>query len=109
MIGEAGAMKTLVEKIARAVSGKHTAGAIGAVRGGRESQDQELGVPIAEAGNGLAPVFPVAKRETLLARDFFAVEHKARAFAAADDLLIELFERVQNCLTQGENVVPAAP
>ena len=95
-------MKRLVEKIAGAVAGEHAAGAIGAVRGGSEAENQEPGARIAKAGNGLAPVFPVAKRETLFARDFFAVAHQARALPALDDLSVELVESVQIGLPGGK-------
>src|SRR5580658_3598498 len=92
LIGEAGAMKRFVEKIARAVAREHPAGAVGAMGGGGQAENQQLCVRVAEAGDGLAPVVPVAVGESLFGRDRFAIFNEARAFAAGDDLAIELIE-----------------
>jgi hypothetical protein len=98
LIGEAGAMQGLVEKIARAIAGEHASGAICSMRRGRKPKNQQLRTGIPKARNGLAPIFPFAKREAFFARDFFAVAHKARARPALDNFLIQLFERVQYSL-----------
>ena len=107
LIGETGAMHCLVKKIARAIASEHPAGAICAVRSGREPKNQQLRVRISKARNRLAPIFPFAICETLFAGDFLAVAHQARARAAVDNLFIQLAEGVQNGLAWGENVVQA--
>src|SRR5580658_7673979 len=92
LIGEAGAMKRFVEKIARAVAREHPAGAVGAMGGGGQAENQQLRVRVAEAGDGLAPVVPVAVGEALFGGDRFAIFDEARAFAARDDLAVEPIE-----------------
>ena len=52
--------------------------------GGRQADDKQLGVRIAEAGHRPAPIVPVVKGTALTARHFFAILHQARAFVAAD-------------------------
>src|ERR1041385_8598168 len=57
-VGEAGAMERRHQKIARAadtITSEHAAGAVGTMRRGRESYDQEARVGIAEARNRAAP------------------------------------------------------
>jgi hypothetical protein len=60
--------------------------------GGGEAENQQLRVRVAEAGDGLAPVVPVAVGEALFGGDGFAILDQARAFAAPDDLAVELVE-----------------
>ena len=68
-------------RAAGAVAGEHAAGAVGAVRGRRQRDQQHPRVGIAEARDRLAPVDLVAVRFLLRARDFRAV-----ARAAADSV-----------------------
>ena len=51
-----------------AVAGEHAARPVGAVRGRRETDEQQARVRVAEAGHGPAPVRVVAMRALLLAR-----------------------------------------
>jgi hypothetical protein len=73
LIGEACAMELLVQEIPRAVAREHAARTVGAVRGGREPDDDEVGFGIAKGRHGTAPVGPIAIRAALGARDFLAV------------------------------------
>ncbi len=91
-------MESVVEKIAGAVAGEHAPGAIGAVRGGSEAEDQKLRARVAETGNGFAPVFAIAEGTALFASDGFAVAHQARAFSARHNFFVELLECLQECL-----------
>src|ERR1700728_4920414 len=88
LIGEAGAMERFVEKIAGAVAGEHAASAVGAMGGGSEAENQQLRARVAEAGDRLAPVVPIAVGEALFGGDRFAILHQPRAFAAGDDFAI---------------------
>ena len=81
-VRETGAMERAIRKSPDApiaVAGEHAAGAIGAVRGRREAENQDACPRIAEAGHGLAPVRLVAMRGLLLARDLLAVRAQPRA------------------------------
>jgi len=89
LIGEARFVESCIEKIAGAISGEDSAGAIAAVGGGGESENEELRVRIAETGDGLAPVGPIEEGAAFFLRNFFAVNDEARAFAAGHDFLIE--------------------
>jgi len=62
LIREAGAMELRVQEISRAVPGEHAPGAVGAMRGGRESDDDETSIGIAKGRHGASPVSPIAIR-----------------------------------------------
>lgn len=93
LIRETRAIQAIVEKIARAVAGEHSAGAIAAVSGRREADDEQSRCRIAEAGTRLSPIVFVAKGATPRLRHLLAVTDQARAFAAADDAFLEYAER----------------
>jgi len=84
-VGEALGVEGGEEKIARAVAGEDAAGAVGAVGGGGQADQQEARVGIAEAGDGLAPVDVVAMGRLLVPGDLRAVAAQARAVLAGDD------------------------
>ena len=84
-VGEAGAVQRRHQEVARAagaVAGEHAPGAVGAVRGRRERDQQHARARIAEPGHRLAPVDLVAKRLPLrpgdLARSRSAAAGSAR-------------------------------
>src|SRR5215467_14014776 len=54
-VGEALGVEGGEEEVARAVAGEDAAGAVGAVRGGGQADQQQARVGVAEAGDGLAP------------------------------------------------------
>jgi hypothetical protein len=58
------------------------------VGGGSETEDEDGGVGVAEAGHGPAPVGLVAEGGTLLAGDALAPLDESRAFPAAGDPLL---------------------
>jgi hypothetical protein len=78
-----------IHEIAGSVAGERASGAIGAVSAGSESHDQNAGQRIAESGNGLAPVFPVAIGTALLAGDLLAISDQTGAASAGDHVLVE--------------------
>src|SRR5207237_811665 len=92
---EARAVEGGVEEVAAAVAGEHAAGAVGAVRGGGQSDDQQARTRIAEARHGTAPIRPIAKAAHLDARHFLAPRHQPRTSAALDDLAMEQVEPSQ--------------
>jgi len=89
LIREAGAMELRVQEISRAVPGEHAPGAVGAMRGGRESDDDETSIGIAKGRHGASPVGPIAIRAALGARDFLAVTHQAGTLAAFRNFAFE--------------------
>ena len=101
-IGEACSMKRRHEEVAGAagaVAGEHAARAVGAVRGGREAEQQEPRGRIAEAGHGTAPVDLIAVRALLLDGDAAAV-----ACAGADTArMTRLHDEHQPVAEQGLN------
>src|SRR5207244_12227881 len=94
LVGEAGAVERGVEPVATLVAGEDAAGAIAAVRGWRQPDDQETGARITEAGNGPAPVRPVAEAGHLLARHPLAMLDQPGAEPAASEPLLEAGERL---------------
>ncbi len=62
----------------------------------------------AEAGDGLAPVFPVEVGAALLAGDEFAVGDQAWAECAGDDFSVELDEPGRKFLGHRRVIVQAA-
>jgi hypothetical protein len=60
------------------------------VCGGCQTQDQKLGVLVAEARDGLAPVVPLAKGETLFTGNGLAVANQARTLPASNHIALEL-------------------
>ena len=103
LIREAGAMKLRVQEISGAVPGEHPPGAVGAMRGGRESDDDEAGFRIAKGRHGASPVGPIAIRAALDARDFLAVTHQARTLAAFRDFAFECDKPFLSQCAPGEN------
>ena len=77
------------QPVARAVAGEHAAGAVAAVRRGREAVDQHARLRVAEAGDRRAPVLLVGVRRAALARDLLAPRDEPRAAAADDDPRLE--------------------
>jgi hypothetical protein len=72
-----------------AITGKHSPGAIAAVCGRRQSHDEHARVRITEASKRLGPVVHALKAARRVLRACFPPAHQPRAFAAADDRLIE--------------------
>lgn len=94
LIGEAGTMERVKEKIAGAIASECAAGAVPAVRGGRKANDEQLGVCVPKARYWLAPIVPAKKGAALNTGDGFAIEDQTRAFAAGRNRVVEDFQRV---------------
>lgn len=89
-----GTVQRSEEEIARAVSGEHAAGTVGSVRSGREPQNEQPRLGIAERGHRPAPVFLIAIGPPLLGRDMSTVRHQPRAAGTLDHLLLEEAQRL---------------
>ncbi len=78
------------QEAARAIPGEHPACSVGAVRRGREADDQQPGGRVAEAGHRSSPVDFVAVRGLLLGRHPFAVPAQPPATLTVDDMTLNL-------------------
>ena len=87
LVGEAGAVEGSIKPVAGAVAGEDTAGAVAAVSGRSEADDQDAGGGVAEAWDWAAPVVPLAIRGALLAADGLAPFDQAGAFTAEDNFI----------------------
>ena len=74
------------EKVAGSIPGEDATGAIGAVGGGRQPEDEDPRERIAESRNRPAPVGIAAVRGFLVSRDLFAVGAEPHTTVAADDV-----------------------
>src|SRR4029077_11424492 len=91
---ESGRVQHRIHEVAGSVSGERAAGASGAVGAGSKSENEDAGMGIAEAGNGLAPILAVAVSAALLAGNLLAIHDQARTKRAADDFRIQNLEPV---------------
>src|SRR6266498_3224241 len=89
LVGEAGAPQRGEQPVAGAVAGEDAAGAVAAVGGGRQAEDEQARGGVAEAGHRPAPVVPVPEGGALLPGDLLAPGDQARAPAALDQLPVE--------------------
>ena len=94
LIGEAREVKLFEQEIPGAVPREHSPRAVGAMRGGREADQNKIGFGIAKRRYGTPPIGPVAIRAALGARDLLAIVHQARALAAIRDLTLQYGEPV---------------
>src|SRR6185503_18085536 len=85
LVRESEPMERFVEPETTRVAGEHAARAVAAVRGRRQTHDQEARRRIAEPRHRLAPVRLVTELALLLACDALAVLAQARAELAGDD------------------------
>jgi len=83
------AIQSPVKKIARPVACKHPPRSVRAMRRGREPQNQQLCVRIAEPRHRLPPIFPIKECAPLFARHFFAVAHQPWTLPASNNLRIQ--------------------
>ena len=91
--GEAGAVQRGEEEVARPVAGEHPAGAVRAVGGRRQAEQQHARVRVAEARQRAAPVGLAGEGRPLLARDPLAPGDEPRAAPAGRDPGLEVGER----------------
>lgn len=91
LIGKAGGMQGGEQKVPRAISGKHAAGAVGTVSGWRQPQQKKPTMRVAKIGHRASPVCLVAKSGAFGAGDGFAVFQQTWAASAMGDFCIELF------------------
>jgi hypothetical protein len=81
-----------VHEVAGAISGEGTAGAVGTVGAGSESNDQDACAWISEAGNRTCPVGLVLVGTTTGFADSTAIIAEPRALFAGDDGVVNLLE-----------------
>ena len=86
LVREPGAMERREQEVAGAIAGEDAPGAVPAVRGRSEPDDQHAGIRVAEPGDGPAPVVVGPKGRSLLARDRFPPGDEPRTGPALDDL-----------------------
>lgn len=80
---KAKAMKSFVQPIPTAVSGKHTARSVSAVRSGGQTHDQKSRSRIAESRKRLPPIVLVGETPRLAPLDVLPVLHEPRAAATS--------------------------
>src|SRR5690606_18120369 len=78
LVRKTGSVQCGVEPITAAITGEHAPGAVGAVRGRGEPNDQQPRSGVAEIGNGPAPISFVTKGLALLARYLRGVGRQPR-------------------------------
>src|SRR4029077_10501144 len=96
LTGESGFVQYWIHEVAGSVSGERTAGAIGAMGAGSESEDEDAGMGITKAGNGLSPVLAVAVRPALLAANLLAILDQTATSRAGDDFAVQDREPVSD-------------
>jgi hypothetical protein len=64
------------------------------MRGWGQADDKELGVGVAEARNGLRPIFPIPKRRAFFGPDSLPPVDESGALPAFYDLGVKLLKRV---------------
>jgi len=92
LVGEAGAVETGEQPVAGAVAGEDPAGAVAAVGRRGQTEDEQAGRRVAEAGHRPAPVLLVAEGGPLLAGHLLAPGDQARTSPALHQLPVELLE-----------------
>src|SRR6185295_10460622 len=85
LIRKAKSMKCPIQPIAGAIARKDAAGAVPAMCGRRQSNDQQPRFELSQTGNGLSPVFPIAKATDFVARNLFAIMRQPLASPAFDN------------------------
>src|ERR1035437_4662944 len=86
-------MQHRIHEVARRIARKWPSGAIGAVRPGREPEDEYARLQVPESRARLAPIVPVEVPAAFLARDLFPPRHQARTALARRDLAVQFRER----------------
>ena len=89
LICKTGFVQRAKKPVARRVAGENATGAIAAVRGGREAENEQPRIFVAEARNRSAPINPVAKLAFFFARDALAIFDESRAKCAANDARVD--------------------
>src|SRR6059058_1610927 len=79
----------ILQPAAARVSGEHATGAVRSVRRRCEPDDEQPRIPVAEAGDRLPPVRPVAKLTFLVPGYPAAIGAQPRAARATDDGVVD--------------------
>jgi hypothetical protein len=90
--GETEAVQDGIHELAGCVSGEGTAGAVAAVGSGGETEGEDAGVGVAEAGHGTRPVGAVEIGAALLGSNALPVFDEAGTTHAADYIVVQEFE-----------------
>ena len=89
LVGESRFIEGVVKEIAGSITGKDSPRAVAAVRCRRQPNDEEFRPWVAEARNGLSPVFPVMVHPPFFAGDFAAMLDQPWAESAPNHPLLE--------------------
>src|SRR5262249_43400006 len=89
LVRVARAVQRREQEVTRTVTGEHTAGAVPSVRRGCETDDQQAGAWVAEAGHRPRPGVPGTKARDLLHRTALAPFDEPRARATLDHVLFD--------------------
>ena len=92
LTGEAELVEDGVHEVAGAVAGEGAAGAVGAVGSGSEAENEDAGVGVSEAGDGLGPVLLIAEGFAAGFADAAAIVAQAGTTSAGGDVLLKLVE-----------------
>src|SRR6185437_3985935 len=87
--GEAGAVERGEKKVAAAVAGEHSSGAVGAVGGGGKADQDHRGLRIAETGHRAGPIDLPREGGALALGNLVAVFAQAAAALACGDFGVE--------------------
>src|SRR5512143_2060652 len=90
LVGESRAIQRRIEKVARSIAGKHSPGAIAAMRGRRQSHNQHPRPGIAEARHRLAPVGLLTKSTAFFLRYGRAILSQARTLLTRHHRRVDL-------------------
>lgn len=101
--GEAELMEDGIHEVARAIAGEGTAGAVGSVSSWGETEDEDAGAGVTEAGDGASPVGLVLVRAALGFADAAAVVAQPGATLTGDDRSVNLLEEWRRNLCVGGN------
>ena len=104
LIREARAMQRGEQPIAAAIASEHAAGPVPAMRRGREPDDQDARVRVAEAGYRPTPVVLVTERSALVFGHDLAPLDEARAREAVDDVGRDPIKRIHTHPAKGRFV-----
>lgn len=92
LAGESQIVQDGIHKSPRAISGKGSAGSVGAMGSGCQAKDKNTGTSVSKAGNGTRPVGLILIGTTLGFADSAAIIAKSGTAAALDDRIVDLLQ-----------------
>src|ERR1700745_3906264 len=77
-----------IHEISGAIASERTTRAVGTMRSWCEAEDDDPGIDVSEAGNGLRPIFPIHVGAALLAPYLFPIGDQPRTQSATRHLFV---------------------